>query len=117
MAGRGALRCRIRARELDREQLTVARCVMELLALRSDSTRRFALRAACLSVGILVEGLLGAPPSLHMSAWYFGNLAFLSVSAIALVVWAFTRRLAGGGFGISLRVPTDQILVIAVPIL
>ncbi len=46
-----------------------------------------------LSVGILMVGFLAPPPTLQTSAWYFGNVAFLTLSAVALASWAFYTSL------------------------
>ena len=54
---------------------------------------RFGLLA--LAAGVMTAGFLGAPPSLQASAWYFGNLAFLTLSAVALIVWAFYTSMGG----------------------
>jgi serine/threonine-protein kinase len=51
-----------------------------------------------LVVGMATEGFLGASPSLHVSAWYFGNLAFLTLSAVALIAWAFYTSMGGRRF-------------------
>ena len=54
---------------------------------------RFGLLA--LAVAIITNGFLGAPPSLQTSAWYFGNLALLTLSAIVVIVWAFYTSVGG----------------------
>ena len=54
---------------------------------------RFGLLA--LAVGVITGGLLGPEPSLQTSAWYFGNSAFFTFSAVALLVWAFYTSMGG----------------------
>jgi len=50
-----------------------------------------------LTAGFCVSGLIGVPLSLHTGAWYFGNVIFLFLSALALVSWAFYTSMGGRG--------------------
>jgi hypothetical protein len=47
---------------------------------------RFGLLA--LTVACCVAGVIGPPVSLHTDAWYFGNVALLFASGIAVAVWS-----------------------------
>ncbi len=51
-----------------------------------------------LTAAFCVAGLIGSPLSLHTDAWYFGNVAFLYGSAIALAAWAFYTSTGRGRF-------------------
>jgi serine/threonine-protein kinase len=68
---------------------------------------RFGLLA--LAASIITAGLLGAPPSLQTSAWYFGNLALLTLSAVALIAWAFYTSIGGRRAWFSALAP-DRII-------
>ena len=54
-----------------------------------------------LTMGFCVSGLIGPPLSLHTSAWYFGNIAFLFGSAIVIAAWAFYSSVGGRRFWTS----------------
>jgi serine/threonine-protein kinase len=54
---------------------------------------RFGLLA--LSIGVFASGLVGRPPTLQTSAWYFANSAFMWLTVVALATWAFQACIGG----------------------